>query len=175
MPYLARSLSELAARGSETAMNYLNRPAGVQTDFYTRGLGGPALLLSLIQLAGRVRARVPRVHRVAGGVVLGSIVIAGNAGPVLSTVDLAGAARTAGLGTLTALWVTLPCRGIDRQLQLIFAPTTWPHDRDFLMSFGAVFAARPPAAVAGPAPQLKPGPGRYRPGWRHSPMTPHIC
>ena len=57
MPYLARSLSELAARGSETAMNYLNRPAGVHTDFYTRGLGGPALLLSLIQLAGRVRAR----------------------------------------------------------------------------------------------------------------------
>jgi hypothetical protein len=34
--------------------------------------GGLALLPSLIQLAGRVRARVPRVRRVAGRVVLGS-------------------------------------------------------------------------------------------------------
>jgi hypothetical protein len=48
---------------------------------------------------------------------------------VLSTATFRS--RTAGLGTLTALWVTLPCWRIDHHLQLIFAPTTWPHDRGF--------------------------------------------
>ena len=124
MPYLAGSLSELAARGSEPAMNYLNRPAWVQTAFYTHVVfGGLALLLSPIQLAGRVRARVLRVHRVAGRVVLGSIVIAGSAGLVLSTVNLAGAVGTAGFGTLAALWITFAVLGL-RAIRAARSPPT---------------------------------------------------
>ena len=138
MPYLAGSLSELAARGSETAMNYLNRPAWVQAAFYAHVVfGGLALLLSPIQLAGRVRARVPRVHRMAGRIVLGSIVIAGSAGLVLSTVNLAGAVGTAGFGTLAALWITFAVLG----LRAIRRGDVTTHRRWMLRTFAMTYAA----------------------------------
>jgi uncharacterized membrane protein len=138
MPYLAGSLSELAARGSETATNYLIRPAWVQIAFYIHVVfGGLALLLSPIQLAGRVRARVPRVHRMVGRVVLGSICIAGSAGLVLSTVDLAGAVGTAGFGTLAVLWITFALLG----LRAIRRGDVATHRRWMLRTFAMTCAA----------------------------------
>jgi uncharacterized membrane protein len=78
----------------------------VQTAFYLHiTCGGLALLLSPLQLAARVRARIPRLHRICGRIVLASIILAGSAGLVLAPFNLAGPVGIAGFGTLAILWV----------------------------------------------------------------------
>ena len=60
LPYLLNSLPDLAANGGEIAANYASRPGWVRIAFAAHIVfGGVALLLSPIQLSGRVRARVP--------------------------------------------------------------------------------------------------------------------
>ena len=85
LQYLLNSMTDLAAHGGEIAVNYAPRPGWVHVAFYTHIVfGGLALLLSPVQLSSRVRARVPRLHRVTGRVVLVAIALAGTAGFVLS-------------------------------------------------------------------------------------------
>jgi uncharacterized membrane protein len=106
LPYLANSLSVLSENENQLATNYVDRPSWVQAVFYVHiGFGGLALLLSPLQLAARLRARVPRFHRICGRIVLTSIALAGSAGLLLSPFSLAGPVGTIGFGTLAILWL----------------------------------------------------------------------
>ncbi|MBL7513722.1 DUF2306 domain-containing protein [Frankia nepalensis] len=107
LPYLTTSLTALAQQDSDLALNYVDRSTPIQVAFYLHVVfGGLALLFSPIQLSARVRARAPRLHRTAGRITLGAILVAGVAGAVLSSVNLAGPVGVAGFGLLALLWVS---------------------------------------------------------------------
>jgi uncharacterized membrane protein len=106
LPYLADSLRALTDGGSDIAANYVQRSPLIRVALYVHIIfGGLALLLSPLQFVARLRAAVPRVHRVTGRIVLGSIGLAGVAGAILSTTNLAGPIGTAGFGALALLWL----------------------------------------------------------------------
>jgi len=106
LPYLTTSLRELGASdGGSIAANYADRPAWVVAAFYLHVmLGGLAMLTMPLQISSRVRARWPRLHRVAGRIAIVSILVAAIAGLLLSPFSVAGATGTAGFGTLAVLW-----------------------------------------------------------------------
>lgn len=107
LPYLTESLSTLAeAPTGAIAANYADRPTAIQVAFYAHVIGGGlALALSPPQFIARLRHRVPRAHRAIGRLAVGSMVVGGVAGAVLSTTNLAGPVGTAGFGLLGVLWV----------------------------------------------------------------------
>ncbi len=91
LPYLTESLRGLSEDEGGIAANYVDRSTAIQAALYVHVIfGGLALLLSPAQFVARLRAAVPRVHRVCGRVVFVSIGLAGVAGAVLSTTNLAG-------------------------------------------------------------------------------------
>ena len=138
LPYVLQPLRDLAANGNEIAVNYASRPSWVRTAFAAHvAFGGLALLLSPVQLSGRVRARVPRLHRVLGRVVLASIVVAGTAGFLLAGVNSAGPVGTAGFGALAVLWVTFALLGLRAIRQRDIAA----HRRWMLRTFALTYAA----------------------------------
>lgn len=138
LQYLLNSLSDLAAHGGEIAVNYAPRPGWVRVAFYTHIVfGGLALLLSPVQLSSRVRARVPRLHRVTGRVVLVAIALAGTAGFLLSWFNTAGPIGTAGFGTLAVLWVSFAGLG----LRAILRGDVATHRRWMLRTFALTYAA----------------------------------
>jgi uncharacterized membrane protein len=98
---------------------------------------GAALLLSPIQLSGRVRARIPQLHRVIGRIVLFSIVVAGTSGFLLAGVNVAGPVGTAGFGALAVLWVTFALLG----LRAILRRDVVAHRRWMLRTFAMTYAA----------------------------------
>jgi hypothetical protein len=138
LPYLVQPLPDLAANGSEIAANYAARPGWVRTAFAAHIVfGGAALLLSPIQLSGWVRARIPRLHRVTGRVVLFSIAVAGTGGLLLAGVNVAGPVGTAGFGALAVLWVTFALLG----LRAILRRDVMAHRRWMLRTFAMTYAA----------------------------------
>jgi len=105
LPYLTESLRGLSGDEGGIAANYVDRSAAIQAAFYVHVIfGGLALLLSPVQFVARLRAAAPHVHRTCGRVVFASIGLAGVAGAVLSTTNLAGPIGTAGFGALAVLW-----------------------------------------------------------------------
>jgi uncharacterized membrane protein len=138
LPYIVQPLPDLAANGSEIAANYATRPGWVRSAFAAHVVfAGAALLLSPIQLSGRVRARVPRLHRVIGRIVLLSIVVAGTGGFLLAGVNVAGPVGTAGFGALAVLWVTFALLG----LRAILRRDVVAHRRWMLRTFAMTYAA----------------------------------
>jgi uncharacterized membrane protein len=138
LQYVLNPLSELAANGGEIAVNYAPRPDWVRIAFYTHIVfGGLALLLSPVQLSAGVRARVPRLHRVNGRVVLVAIALAGTAGFLLSWFNTAGPIGTAGFGTLAVLWVIFAGLG----LRAILRRDVAAHRRWMLRTFALTYAA----------------------------------
>ena len=138
LQYLLNSMSDLAANGGEIAVNYAPRAGWVRVAFYTHIVfAGLALLLSPVQLSSRVRARVPRLHRVTGRVVLVAIALAGTAGFLLSWVNVAGPVGTAGFGTLAVLWVSFAALG----LRAILRGDVTTHRRWMLRTFAMTYAA----------------------------------
>ena len=138
LQYLLNSMSDLAANGGEIAVNYAPRPGWVPIAFYTHIVfGGLALLLSPVQLSSRVRARVPRLHRVNGRVVLVAIALAGTAGFLLSWFNTAGPIGTAGFGTLAVLWVVFAGLG----LRAILGGDVAANRRWMLRTFALTYAA----------------------------------
>jgi uncharacterized membrane protein len=138
LPYLVQPLPDLAASGGEIAANYATRPRWVRTAFVAHIVfAAVALLLSPIQLSGRVRARVPRLHRVTGRVVLFSIVAGGTSGFLLAWVNVAGPVGTAGFGALAVLWVTFALLG----LRAILRRDVVAHRRWMLRTFAMTYAA----------------------------------
>jgi uncharacterized membrane protein len=138
LPYIVQPLPDLAANGGEIAANYATRPGWLRTAFAAHIVfAGAALLLSPIQLSGWVRARVPRLHRVIGRIVLFSIVVAGTAGFLLAGVNVAGPVGTAGFGALAVLWVTFALLG----LRAILRRDVVAHRRWMLRTFAMTYAA----------------------------------
>jgi uncharacterized membrane protein len=138
LPYIVQPLPDLAANGGEIAANYATRPGWVRTAFFAHiAFAGAALLLSPIQLSGWVRARVPRLHRVSGRIVLFSIVVAGTAGFLLAGFNVAGPVGTAGFGALAVLWVTFALLG----LRAILRRDVAAHRRWMLRTFAMTYAA----------------------------------
>jgi len=84
-----------------------------------------------------VRARVPRLHRVTGRVVLVAIALAGTAGFLLSWFNVAGPIGTAGFGTLAVLWVSFAALG----LRAILRGDVTTHRRWMLRTFALTYAA----------------------------------
>jgi uncharacterized membrane protein len=138
LPYLLNSLPDLAANGGEIAVNYASRPGWVRIAFGAHIVfAGLALLLSPIQLSGRVRARARRLHRVTGRVVLASIVVAGVSGFLLAGFNVAGPIGTAGFGALSVLWVGFALLGLRAILRRDIAA----HRRWMLRTFAMTYAA----------------------------------
>jgi uncharacterized membrane protein len=67
--------------------------------------GAVALLLSPLQIATRPRARAPRLHRVAGRVMLAAIAVAGCTSLVIAPFDTAGPVGTVGFGITGIVWL----------------------------------------------------------------------
>jgi uncharacterized membrane protein len=138
LQYLGASLETLAAHDLEVAGNYMDRPAWTQAFFYAHIVGGGlALLLSPIQLSARLRARVPRLHRMTGRVVLCSIAVGGVAGLVLAPHNLAGLDGTVGFGALAVLWLTFATLGF----LAIRRGAVTVHRRWMLRTFALTYAA----------------------------------
>jgi uncharacterized membrane protein len=139
LQYLLQPLQALAAGGNEIATNYAPRPGWVRVAFLAHVIfAGVSLLLSPIQLSGRLRARIPRVHRVTGRIVLASIAVAGAAGFLLSWFNVAGPIGTAGFGALAILWITFAVLGLRAVLRGdVRAHRAWMM-RTFAMTYAAV-------------------------------------
>jgi uncharacterized membrane protein len=138
LPHILGWLHGSAADGSEIAAHYASQPEWVRSVFAAHVVsGGLALLLSPLQLSARLRARVPRLHRVNGRVVLTAILIAGTAGFLLSWFNFAGAIGTAGFGALAVLWVSCALLG----LRAILRGDVPAHRRWMLRTFAFTYAA----------------------------------
>jgi len=136
--YWLAPLADLAAGGQEIAANYADRSAAVRLAFYLHiGGGGLALLLSPLQFLTGLRTRAPRLHRVVGRGVLGSIAVGGAAGLVLAPLSLAGPAGTAGFGLLAVLWVA--CAGTA--LRAVLRGDVAGHRRWMVRTFALTYAA----------------------------------
>ena len=136
--YLTGSLAGMAADGNQLAANYVDRPGPVLVAFYAHVAGGGlALLLSPVQLSARLRARVPRLHRVVGRIVLVSIGVGGIGGLVLATTNLAGPIGTAGFGILAVLWISFAGLG----LRAILHGEVAVHRRWMIRTFALTYAA----------------------------------
>jgi|tagenome__1003787_1003787.scaffolds.fasta_scaffold20644262_2 uncharacterized membrane protein len=98
-PYFLSASAGLAPhyadRGSVVAVAFLGHVVA----------GGLALLLSPLQIAARLRARVPRLHRVAGRVMLAAIAVAGCSSLVIAPFDTAGPVGTVGFGVTGMVWL----------------------------------------------------------------------
>lgn len=81
----------------------------VPAHFFGAGL---ALLLAPFQLSATIRRRVPRLHRLSGGLYAGGILIAGLAGLSLARHTQAGIASGAGFALLAAIWMAVTGIGI---------------------------------------------------------------
>jgi uncharacterized membrane protein len=138
LPYVGQSLASLAADDSEMALNYVDRPSWVQGFLYVHMAGGGvALPLSPVQLSARLRARVPRPHRMSGRIVLCGIAVGGVAGLVLAPFNLAGPVGVAGFGLLAVLWLVFAARGF----QAIRRGDVTVHRQWMLRAFALTYAA----------------------------------
>ncbi|MCM3922843.1 DUF2306 domain-containing protein [Frankia sp. AiPs1] len=138
VPYLTSSLRDQADQGNEVAINYVDRSTVFQVFLYLHiAFGGVALLLSPLQLSARVRARVPRLHRVVGRITVAAICLAGTAGAALSTVNLAGPIGTAGFGLLAVLWASFAVTAV-RAIRRGDVPA---HRRWAIRTFALTYAA----------------------------------
>lgn len=70
-------------------------------------LAASALALTPLQLSSRLRARRPGLHRIAGRIAAGAMVLGGIAGGALALTTSAGPVAAAGFGLLAVLWVGL--------------------------------------------------------------------
>jgi uncharacterized membrane protein len=137
LPYLTAGIDGLAAGGHEIAANYAARPAWVHVALYVHIAGAAtALLLAPVQLASRVRALAPRLHRVSGRIVIAGMLVGGVAGLALAPVNYAGAVGALGFGTLAVLSLAFPVLG----LLAIRRGDVAVHRRWMLRSFGAIYA-----------------------------------
>jgi uncharacterized membrane protein len=86
---------------------YKDLPPWMQLALYVHIIfAALALLLSPAQFSVRLRARLPRLHRVCGRISFVSIGVAGGAGLIMAPVNAAGPIGTVGFGLLAVLWPT---------------------------------------------------------------------
>ncbi|MFC3814503.1 DUF2306 domain-containing protein [Lysobacter sp. GCM10012299] len=73
---------------------------------------GLALLLAPLQLGDAIRRRVPRLHRLSGGLYTAGVLIGGLGGLSLSTHATGGAASGIAFALLAVLWMSVTAIGI---------------------------------------------------------------
>ena len=104
--YTSGTMKALAEQGDGLAPHYATLPAVFQYVLYAHiGFAAIALLTGPAQFATALRARFTRLHRGLGRIYLGSVLLAGAAGFVLSFVNEAGFVGFFGFGALAVLWV----------------------------------------------------------------------
>jgi uncharacterized membrane protein len=87
--------------------HYAARPDLVHMAFYVHvTFAGLALLLSPLQSSARLRARVPKLHRVLGRIVLGAIAAGGSAGLVMAPSSTGGPIGAVGIVITGLLWLS---------------------------------------------------------------------
>jgi hypothetical protein len=106
------------------AFSYFQREVRVgdalQAQFAVSGLDVPAhifgaalaLLLAPLQMSAGVRRRVPRLHRLSGGLYAGGVLIAGLAGLSLARHAQGGMASGSGFALLAVTWLVVTGIGI---------------------------------------------------------------
>lgn len=138
LPYLTETLDNLAADDGDLAANYADRPAWAQAFLYLHIVAaGLALLLSPVQLSGRIRRRVPGLHRAVGRVAITCVLAGGLAGLVLSPMNVADEIGFAGFGALALLWTGFASAG----LLTIRRGDAAAHRRWMLRAFAMTYAA----------------------------------
>lgn len=111
MPYLTRTLDDLAAGGTGLAEHYATQPAALQASLLVHAAaGGLALLLTTVQFLAPLRRRAVRVHRALGYATVAAIAVSATAGLVIAQVSYAGLVGTAGFSALALLWGTAAAR-----------------------------------------------------------------
>ncbi|BCJ75715.1 hypothetical protein CS0771_52590 [Catellatospora sp. IY07-71] len=139
LPYLSTSLRGLAAQDDAFAASYAALPDWAQAAFYVHIVcGGIALALSPLQLAARIRTRLPRLHRVNGRVVAISILAAGLGGLVLAPSNQAGPIGTAGFGLLAVLWIGFVGAAVQAARRRDFTAHRRWAVRTFALTYAAV-------------------------------------
>ena len=78
--------------------------------------GGLALLLAPLQMSGWVQRRVPRLHRLSGGLYAGGVLVAGLAGFSLALHAEGGAPTGIAFGLLALAWLATTGIGIGHAL-----------------------------------------------------------
>ncbi len=137
LPYLSAGIDGLAAGGHEIAANYATRPGWVRVALYVHIAGAAtALLLAPVQLTAWVRARVPRLHRATGRIVIAGMLVDGFAGLALAPVNYAGPVGALGFGSLAVLSLAFPVLG----LLAIRRGDVAVHRRWMLRAFAAIYA-----------------------------------
>ncbi|MCE0538200.1 DUF2306 domain-containing protein [Kineosporia rhizophila] len=138
LPYMTTSLEGLGRDPDALAANYVTQPAWFQVALYVHIFGSAlALVLSPIQLSARVRARVPRLHRVTGRIVLLAILLGGTSALVIAPANDAGPIGVAGFGLLGLSW--LGCAGLA--LRSVLRRDFAAHRRWAIRTFALTYAA----------------------------------
>ncbi|WP_164117530.1 DUF2306 domain-containing protein [Stenotrophomonas maltophilia] len=78
--------------------------------------GGLALLLAPLQMSGWVQRRIPRLHRVSGGLYVGGVLVAGLAGFSLALHAEGGALTGIAFGLLALAWLATTSIGVGYAL-----------------------------------------------------------
>ena len=136
--YATGTLAALAEDGVGLAPGYAGQPLFVQIAFYLHiGFAGVALVVGPFQFIGRLRRRVPRVHRIMGRVYLVSVLIGGLASLVMAPFNTAGFVGFFGFGTLGVLWLITGWKGY----RAIRAGDTAAHQAWMIRNFSLTYAA----------------------------------
>lgn len=101
-------------------------------------LAGLALLLAPLQLAGGLRRRWPRLHRLGGWLYAGSVLVGGVAGLSLAFGAQGGVASGLGFGLLAILWLLATARGVWLAVRGDIAGHRRWMCRSVALTFGAV-------------------------------------
>lgn len=113
LPYLTRSLPDLAASQYGLAQHYAGQPTGIRAALLVHvAAGGVALLLTAVQATAWIRRRALAVHRVLGYVAAGAILAGAAAGLVIAQVSYAGPVGTLGFSALSLLWILSAARTV---------------------------------------------------------------
>jgi hypothetical protein len=107
LPYVTTPMSELAASGQGLARHYAEQPGWIQATLVVHAsAGGLAMLLVPLQLLRPLRRRFARLHRAAGRLLVGLILVSATGGLVIAQVSYAGLVGTVGFSMLAVAWAT---------------------------------------------------------------------
>ncbi|HEY5802432.1 MAG TPA: DUF2306 domain-containing protein [Lysobacter sp.] len=107
--YAFTYMYRLHGAGDGMAAKFALSGLDVPAHFFGAGL---ALLLAPVQMSAGIRRRVPRLHRLSGGLYTGGVLMGGLGGLSLSTHATGGAAAGVGFALLAITWLTVTGIGI---------------------------------------------------------------
>jgi uncharacterized membrane protein len=121
--------------GDPFAAQFAVSGVDVPLHFFAAGL---ALVLAPLQLAGWVRRRAPRLHRLAGWTYMAAILVGGVSGLSLSFEAQGGPLARAGFFTLALLWPLVTAQGVRSAVAGDHVRHREWMSRSVALTFGAV-------------------------------------